>query len=39
MLDQKIMEQQQDTNRLLEAIVGLNSQVASFQTTKLDEIA
>lgn len=24
---------------MLDAIVGLNAQVASFQTTKLDEIA
>jgi hypothetical protein len=35
----RLNEQQNDTKQMLEAIIGLNSQVASFQSTKLTEMA
>lgn len=38
-LQQRCDVNQQDTQSMLEAVIGLNSQVASFQSSKLGEIA
>lgn len=37
-LEQRCNEQQEDTRKMLEAILALNTQIASFQTNKLQEL-
>ena len=37
-LEERINEQEDDNKKMLEAILGLNNQIASFQNTKLSEL-
>ena len=37
-LEERLDEQEDDSKKVLEAIMGLNAQIASFQTNKLSEL-
>ena len=37
-LEDRLDEQEDDSKKVLEAIMGLNAQIASFQSNKLNEL-